>query len=220
MDRSLGRVTELFCMSLLLAAGCASPYYADRDALVGGVGGAGIGALAGSAMGHPLVGAAVGAGVGTMAGAAVGSERDAAEARNRAMIAAQMGRPVPVGAASVDQVIAMTRSGVSEELIIGHIQRNGMAMALQPNDLIVLKQQGVSDRVVAVMQATPMPAPPVPPAYAAAGLRPAGPGGVRSELSAGVLLSARALLPPGPELGCFREQLSGVRHVCRRTAGG
>lgn len=172
MDRPIHRIAQLSYMALLLAAGCASPYYADRDALVGGVGGAGIGALAGSAMGHPLVGAALGAGVGTLAGAAIGTEKDEAEARNRAAIAAQMGRPLPLGAATVDQVIAMTRSGVNEDLVINYVQRSGMALALQPNDLILLRQQGVSDRVVAVMQATPMIAPPVPPGYAPAAYVP------------------------------------------------
>ncbi len=56
------------------AASCAShawwlpaarrPYRSDQGALFGGVTGAGVGALVGEAVHHPLAGAAIGAGVG------------------------------------------------------------------------------------------------------------------------------------------------------------
>ena len=61
------------------------------------------------------------------------------------------------GAVRVDDVLAMTRAGVHPELICNHVRSHGMAMPLQPNDLILLQQQGVDPKVIATMQATPMP---------------------------------------------------------------
>jgi hypothetical protein len=52
-------------------------------------------------------------------------------------------------------VIAMTRAGVNEELIVNHVRAHGMAAPLQSGDLIILQQQGVSPRVVAAMQVPP-----------------------------------------------------------------
>lgn len=136
----------------LAAAGCVSPYHADRGALFGGVTGAGVGAIVGSAVGEPLAGAAIGAGVGTLTGAAVGSGMDEVEARNRAEIEARIGRPVAPGGVNIGDVIAMTRAGVNEDIIINHIRYNGMVQPLQTGDLIALQNSGISPRVVQVMQ--------------------------------------------------------------------
>jgi hypothetical protein len=52
-------------------------------------------------------------------------------------------------------VIAMTKAGVAEDLIVNNISAHGMAAPLQPQDLIALQQQGISPRVIATMQACP-----------------------------------------------------------------
>jgi hypothetical protein len=135
--------------------GCQSPYHSDQGALFGGLLGAGTGAIVGGATGHPGAGAAIGAGVGALSGAAIGAGMDEVEAKNRAMIAQQMGRQVAAGAVTPNDVIAMTKAGVNEELIMNHVRANGMAAPLQSADLIQLQQQGVSPRVIAQMQASP-----------------------------------------------------------------
>lgn len=140
-----------------LAAGCNSPYRSDQGALMGGLGGAGVGALVGNAVGNTGAGAAIGAGVGALSGAAVGASLDDIEARNRAEIAARLGRPVPAGAVSIDDVIAMSRAGVPEEVITTHVQNHGMVAPLRATDLIMLQQQGVTPRVVQAMQSPPRP---------------------------------------------------------------
>ncbi len=61
-----------------------------------------------------------------MGGAAVGNGMDQIEARNRAQIAAQLGRPLPPGGATVNDVVAMTHSGVNEELIVNQIRTGGV----------------------------------------------------------------------------------------------
>ncbi|HWA98819.1 MAG TPA: glycine zipper domain-containing protein [Pirellulales bacterium] len=140
---------------LVMAAGCASPYYTDRGALLGGAGGAGVGALVGSASGHAGTGALIGAGVGALSGGLVGNGLDQIEARNRAQIAAQMGRQLPPGGVQVNDVIAMSQSRVDEELIVNHVRSNGMAHPLQAGELIALEQQGVSKNVILAMQSAP-----------------------------------------------------------------
>src|SRR5690606_32666589 len=106
----------------------------------------------GNAVGDTAAGALVGAGVGAVSGAAVGSSLDEIEARNRAQIAAQMGRQISPGAVTINDVIAMSQAGVQEDLIINHIRPNGVAHVLQTGDLIALQQQGVSPRVIQAMQ--------------------------------------------------------------------
>lgn len=153
-------IIVLIVPSILGTIGCASPYHADRGALFGGLTGAGVGALVGNAVGHTGAGAAIGAGVGALTGAAVGSGMDEMEARNRAMIEAQMGRQVAAGAVTIQDVVAMTQAGVNEELIINHIRAHGINRPLQTGDLISLQQQGVSTRVIQAMQEPPVQRPP------------------------------------------------------------
>ncbi|HEV3025090.1 MAG TPA: hypothetical protein VGX76_21615, partial [Pirellulales bacterium] len=81
-------------------------------------------------------------------------------ARNRAEIEARLGRPAP-GAVTVNDVVGMTHAGVSEDVIVTHVQTHGVAAPLAPNDLIVLGQQGVSSRVIQAMQVPPVAAAPV-----------------------------------------------------------
>ena len=57
---------------------------------------------------------------------------------------------------TVPDVVAMTRSGVDEGLIINHIHAHGLAAPLQATDVIYLQQQGVSRNVIAVMQTEPV----------------------------------------------------------------
>ncbi len=107
-----------------------------------------------------------------------------------AQIAAQMGRQIPPGGVQINDVLAMNRGGVQEDLIINHIRANGMAQPLQAGDLIALQQQAVSPNIITAMQTSPprMPAgqppmmmapapvmyyPPPPPVYYYRPYRPA-----------------------------------------------
>ena len=153
------RSSHLICSAGLLSwaafAGCMSPYRADQGALFGGLTGAGVGAIVGEALDQPLAGAAIGGAVGTLTGAVVGGQLDEIEARNRAEIAARLGRPAPTGAATVQDVVAMTQAGVTEDVIITHVQNHGVAQVLSPGDLIYLQNQGVAARVIQAMQNPP-----------------------------------------------------------------
>ena len=51
-------------------------------------------------------------------------------------------------------MVQMTQNSVAEENIIGQIRASRSVFQMTPQDVIWLKQQGVSDRVVNVMQAS------------------------------------------------------------------
>ncbi len=145
--------------ALLLAAactaGCASPYYADRGAGLGALAGAGAGAIIGNQSGNAAEGALIGAALGGITGAAAGSAMDEIEARNRAEIAAHLGRDLPPGGVAVEDIVAMTRSGVPSSVIASHVRTVGMARDMQPNDFIHMNSQGVSEEVMQAAQQSP-----------------------------------------------------------------
>ncbi|QDU90648.1 hypothetical protein Pla175_40570 [Pirellulimonas nuda] len=148
--------------TLLVAAGCASPYQQDRLAGAGGLLGAGAGALIGSQSGNPAAGAIIGAGVGALTGSVVGGSIDEAAARNRAQIEAAYGRQVPAGTATPDQVVALSRAGVSPALIVDYVRTSGVDHPATVQEVIALHQQGVPSEVIQAMQSPP-PAPSAPP---------------------------------------------------------
>lgn len=158
MERLVTNCRCLLWAAATVAVGCQSPYHADRGALFGGLTGAGVGAIVGDAVGNTGAGAAIGAGVGALTGAAIGDSLDQIEARNRAAIEAQLGEQLRQGAVTIEDVVAMSQSGVSERLIVTHIQHNGAARQLTSGDIIFLKQQGVADGVIQALQ-TPPPRP-------------------------------------------------------------
>jgi hypothetical protein len=119
---------------------------------VGALGGAGVGALVGSASGNAGTGALIGAGVGALTGNVVGGSLDDVQARNRAEIAASMGRPVAAGAATPAEVVAMSRAGVNPQLITNYIHSSGVAQPPSAQDVIYLSQQGVAPEVIQAMQ--------------------------------------------------------------------
>lgn len=149
LDRSLAIAFVCFAVAL---TGCQSPYYADRGAATGGLAGAGVGALVGNAVGETAGGALVGAGVGALTGGAIGGALDDIRAENRAAIAAQMGRPVVQGAATIPEVVSMTQAGVDPRLIMNYVNTSGVAQPVGAQDVIYMSQQGVATDVIQAMQ--------------------------------------------------------------------
>lgn len=141
-------------VAIAAITGCASPYYADRGALFGGLTGAGVGALVGDAAGNAGAGAAFGTAVGALTGAAVGEHIDADLARSRVEIEARLGRQMQ-GAVTPQDVVAMTQAGLSDDVIATHVRGSGLAQPLAVNDLIFLRNMGVRDGVINAMQQTP-----------------------------------------------------------------
>jgi uncharacterized protein YcfJ len=140
----------------------------EKGTLLGAVAGGGAGAAIGKKSGNPIVGAVVGSLGGAIAGNVIGDrvdQRRAAETYHQYQQPQyqqtqyqqlQYQQPQPYTyrnpAVTLDQVIQLTRSGVGEDVIISHVQQNGFQQTLTTNDLILLKNQGVSDRVIFALQ--------------------------------------------------------------------
>ena len=66
----------------------------------------------------------------------------------------------------VSQIIQLSKANVSEGTIVNYIQNSGSSYGLDANQIVYLKQQGVSDTVINTMLNQPRPA--APPNYPAA----------------------------------------------------
>jgi uncharacterized membrane protein len=153
------RVFGIFVAATLLvsfSAGCRSTSYGDKGSLFGGLVGAGTGAAIGQQSGNPVAGALIGTAVGAVTGGAIGDGIDEDVARNRAEVEARMGRQMSA-AVTPEDVVAMSQAGLSDDVIATHIRAHGVARPPQVNDLITLRNQGVSDNVLKAMQSSPGP---------------------------------------------------------------
>ncbi len=137
------RYTWMFL--LVPVVGCAT--HEGTGAAVGGLLGAGTGAIIGQAAGNTGAGALLGAGVGALTGAAVGNAEDRKEHRE-AVIAASATSQGPM---SMNDVIKLTQSNVHESTIIKQIQTTRTVFQLTSDDVVSLKSYGVSDNVINAM---------------------------------------------------------------------
>ena len=151
------RLVELISVSILaVACGCRATSYADRGATLGALTGALGGAAIGEHNGDAASGALVGSVVGALAGATVGETIDYEVARSAEIIEQRMGRKL-AGSVAMEDVIAMSQAGLSDNVITTHLRANGVASPPSVPDLITLRNAGVSDSVVQAMQQTPPP---------------------------------------------------------------
>ncbi|MCI0681973.1 MAG: glycine zipper domain-containing protein [Gemmataceae bacterium] len=137
--------TTWFGTILLCACGCSSMNHTERGAVGGGVIGGLAGAAIGSATGNAGAGAAIGAGSGAILGGLVGNAEDRHERRVEAWAARN--------ALTVNDVVQMSQRQVGDELIINQIYNSSTAFNLSSQDVIYLREQGVSERVISAMQA-------------------------------------------------------------------
>jgi hypothetical protein len=134
---------------LLLGCGCSTTSHTTDGAAVGGAAGAVAGGLIGAAAHAPVAGALIGGGIGAVTGAAVGNAEDRREdraARQAAAVAAQR-------ALSLEDIVGMVQNHVSDGLIINQIRQSSTLYNLTGEQIVWLKQQGVSDAVIMEMQA-------------------------------------------------------------------
>jgi hypothetical protein len=54
-------------------------------------------------------------------------------------------------AVTLDQIIALTKAGISEPVILALIDRDGTIFTIDPEQLVALKQDGLSDAVLVAM---------------------------------------------------------------------
>ena len=111
---------------------------------IGGVVGAVAGGILGYQSGHPLQGAAIGGAVGAAGGAAVGAQIKKPAQNAQTEAGAQL---------TMQQVVDLTKQGVSSDEIIAKIKAANPKYSLTADDSDYLKKQGVSQRVIETMQA-------------------------------------------------------------------
>jgi len=145
-------------MLLALAlAGCVSPSGQQDNTATGALIGGGSGALIGAVAGrHPGVGAAIGGAAGVIVGGLIGHSMDQAQQARLQSSAPQTWQRVEQGQPlGIEDVKALTRAGVSDDLIISQIRSTRTVYHLGTGDIIALKNFGVSERVIDFMLNTP-----------------------------------------------------------------
>ena len=78
-------------------------------------------------------------------------------------------QPAPSAAPlSVEDVVKLSKEGISEDVIVTKIKKNGKAFDLSPDELVELKKLGVADNVIKLLLDPSQPYVPTPPARAGA----------------------------------------------------
>lgn len=150
-------------MAVLLGlAGCANMNATQKGAVIGGAGGAGLGAVIGHQFGSSGAGAVIGGLAGTAAGALGGNMKDEADRRDawrqQAIYERQRAeneryrRIADAKAISNSDIITMTQANVPDSVIVRSIQERGGRFDTSPQGLITLGNNGVSSTVMQVMQ--------------------------------------------------------------------
>ncbi len=134
----------------------------QRGVALGALGGAIAGGIIGDNNDKAGAGAAIGGVLGAVAGGVLGNASDKERAaqqqryyydqQQRQSYAVQQQVIVQQSAVSLSDVVAMSRSGLSEMVMINQINQRGVQQQLQVSDIISLHQQGVPESVISVMQ--------------------------------------------------------------------
>jgi len=170
MNSKFRTTTVVTAMSALLATGCVHPNGEPNNTASGALIGAGGGAAFGAALGAlggggrgaaagALLGGAFGAITGTLIGNQMDQEQEA-ELREQApetYAHVQQNQPL-----TVPDVEALVSAKVSDDVIIAQIQNSHTVYHLSANDIIALRNAGVSDRLVNYMINTPNTVTPAP----------------------------------------------------------
>ena len=140
----------ILCSAMvLLTLGCQSnKTRVAEGAVIGGVLGAAAGGIIGHQSGHGGAGAGIGAAAGALTGALVGSQIK----KPGAAQGAQTPQGPNPNQMSIQQIVDLTKQGVNEAVIIDRIRLTNSRFSLTPADIDYLKQQGVSEKVIVVMQ--------------------------------------------------------------------
>ncbi len=121
---------------------------AGTGALVGAGVGAGAGALISGSAGGALIGGAVGAAGGALVGAALDSSDRETLQENSPQTLKRIDRGQQL---TLNDIKNMSGNGLSDNVIIGQIQATNSIFYLNSDQIIDLKQSGVSQRVIDYM---------------------------------------------------------------------
>ena len=166
-------MTTKICFFLLCTLITASPTWAqiftqtptrtDDGAVLGGVTGAIIGGIVGNQNDETIEGVAIGGVAGAVAGGLLGRSQDQQAARNFQFqqIQNQQQAQLINQSISISDAVALTRSGVSTNLMINQIRTNGVRQNIGVQEILYLHQNGVPEPVIQEMQRASIAGPPV-----------------------------------------------------------
>lgn len=154
---------------LTLVSPASAQSHRSGGAALGGVAGAIAGGIIGHQNDETPEGALIGGAIGAIAGGVLGNAKDHQAARDQhyqyriwrqqQQLNQQHARR-DMGLVTMNDVVRLSRSGVSESVIINHIQNRGVERRPETHDIISLHQQGVSETVITAMQRCPAGRPP------------------------------------------------------------
>ncbi len=127
----------------------------QKGAVMGGVAGAILGGIAGHQNDETPEGIAIGGVAGAIAGGLLGKAQD--NQLNRQRYEFQQAQQVQQSyqasrAVSISDAIAMSRSGLSPNLIVSQIRSSGVQQEIGVQEVILLHENGVSELVIQEMQ--------------------------------------------------------------------
>ncbi len=148
--------------TLLLFPSIGVSQQTQRGATLGAIGGAIAGGLIGDHNNKAGAGAAIGGALGAVAGGVLGNAADKErvaqqqqqyyQQQQRQVYAVQQQVVQQQSSVSTTDVVAMSRSGLSESVIINQIGQRGVQRQIQVADIISMHQQGVPESVISAMQ--------------------------------------------------------------------
>jgi uncharacterized protein YcfJ len=159
-EDGMKRITSVFLSAVMFFSiiGCqSSPNRAGEGAVIGGLVGAGAGMIIGN-QGHNrgqgrTEGALIGGALGALGGALVGSQVQKQPAQQQAVQAQQQTQTAAnPNQMSLQQIADLAKQGIHEDVIIDRIRLSNSKFNLSPADVTYLQQNGVSEKVIKVMQ--------------------------------------------------------------------
>ncbi|MES2199443.1 MAG: glycine zipper domain-containing protein [Chlamydiota bacterium] len=124
----------------------------ESKAGTGAIAGAGLGALTGGLIAGNATGALIGAGVGAVAGGLIGAALDEQDRKIMQQNSPQtLQRIDNREQLSIYDIEALSKNGIQDDIIIGQIQNTKSVFYLTSEQIIELKQAGVSQRIIEYM---------------------------------------------------------------------
>ncbi|MGE5309404.1 MAG: glycine zipper domain-containing protein [Deltaproteobacteria bacterium] len=157
----MNRLFAVLASAALVVCGCAGTQqnHTVEGAAVGGLVGAGAGAIIGHQSGHAGGGALIGGALGALTGAFVGNKMPKEQqGQQQAAPAEQQAQAAPAvqqssnTQLSVDEIVTMTGQGVGDDVIVDRIHLTNSRFSLTAAQVDMLKQKGVSQKVISAMQ--------------------------------------------------------------------
>lgn len=133
-------------LAIVILAGCETK--TETGALVGGAIGVGAGAI----IGQDIGGAAVGGAVGALAGGAIGYAMEKQDRKTMEKKAPDTLNKIDRGEQlSIRDVEKMSSAGINDDVIINQIKATNSVFYLSADDIVELKNAGVSQHVINYM---------------------------------------------------------------------